>query len=148
MSTEKTLSIIKPDAVAKNLIGEIINRFEKRGLRIAAARMMHLTEAQASEFYAIHKERPFFKALVSFMSSGPLLVQVLEGDNAIALNREIMGATNPKEAAVGTIRADFADSIDHNAVHGSDSPETAQQEINFFFKQSEVFNYIPLSELA
>src|SRR6187399_1876763 len=127
MSKERTLSIIKPDAVAKNVIGEIISRFEKGGLRIAAAKMMRLSKTQAEQFYAVHSERPFFGALVGFMSSGPVLVQVLEGDNAIALNRQIMGATNPKDAAAGTIRADFADSIDHNAVHGSDSADTAKQ---------------------
>lgn len=146
--TEKTLSIIKPDAVSKNVIGEIISRFEKGGLRIAAARMMHLSKKQAEDFYAVHKERPFFSALVNFMSSGPVLVQVLEGNNAIALNRQIMGATNPKDAAPGTIRADFADSIDHNAVHGSDAPETAKQEIAFFFKPEEICAYVAEGELA
>jgi nucleoside-diphosphate kinase len=148
MSKERTLSIIKPDAVAKNVIGEIISRFEKGGLRIAAAKMMRLSKTQAEQFYAVHKERPFFGALVGFMSSGPVLVQVLEGNNAIALNRQIMGATNPKDAAPGTIRADFADSIDHNAVHGSDSPETAQEEVAFFFKPEEITAYIPETELA
>ena len=148
MPIERTLSIIKPDAVAKNHIGEIISRFEKGGLRIAAAKMMHLTKSQAEQFYAVHKERPFFAALVNFISSGPVLVQVLEGENAIALNRQIMGATNPKDAAQGTIRADFADSIDHNAVHGSDAPETAKQEISFFFKPEEIFAHVPESELA
>ena len=148
MPIERTLSIIKPDAVSKNVIGEVISRFEKGGLRVAAAKMMHLTKAQAEEFYGVHKERPFFPALVSFMSSGPVLVQVLEGENAIALNRQIMGATNPKDAAAGTIRADFADSIDHNAVHGSDAPETAQQEIAFFFKPEEIKAYVAESELA
>lgn len=148
MSTERTLSIVKPDAVAKNLIGQIIARFEKGGLRVAAAKMMHLTKKQAEEFYGVHKERPFFPALVSFMSSGPVLVQVLEGENAIALNRQIMGATNPKDAAAGTIRADFADSIDHNAVHGSDAADTAQQEIAFFFKPEEIMTLVPTSELA
>ena len=148
MSTERTLSIIKPDAVAKNVIGEIISRFEKGGLRIAAAKMMHLSKVQAEAFYGVHKERPFFGALVSFMISGPVLVQVLEGENAIALNRQIMGATNPKDAATGTIRKDFADSIDHNAVHGSDAPETAKEEIAFFFKPEEVFTYVAESELA
>ncbi|TAK74177.1 MAG: nucleoside-diphosphate kinase [Gammaproteobacteria bacterium] len=133
MPIERTLSIIKPDAVAKKHIGDIISRFEKGGLRVVAAKMMHLTQTQAEQFYAVHQQRPFFPSLVSFMSSGPVLVQVLEGDNAIALNRQIMGATNPKEAAPGTIRADFAESIDHNAVHGSDSPDTAKQEITFFF---------------
>lgn len=148
MPIERTLSIIKPDAVAKNKIGEIIARFEKNGLRIAAAKMMQLNQAQAEAFYAIHKERPFFSALVKFMSSGPIFVQVLEGENAIALNRQIMGATNPKEAAAGTIRADFAESIDHNAVHGSDAKETAQQEITFFFKATELLAHVPESELA
>jgi nucleoside-diphosphate kinase len=148
MSIERTLSIIKPDAVAKNVIGEIITCFEKGGLRIAAAKMLHLSKTQAEHFYAIHKERPFFPALVKFMSSGPVLVQVLEGENAIALNRQIMGATNPKDAAAGTIRADFADSIDHNAVHGSDAAETAKQEITFFFKPEEIFAYVAESELA
>jgi nucleoside-diphosphate kinase len=147
MPTERTLSIIKPDAVAKNLIGEINARFEKSGLRIAAAKMMHLSKAQAEDFYGVHKERPFFPALVSFMCSGPVLVQVLEGDNAIAMNRQIMGATNPKDAAAGTIRADFADSIDHNAVHGSDAAETAKQEISFFFKPEEIFKHVKLNEL-
>lgn len=148
MPIERTLSIIKPDAVAKNLIGEIINRFEKGGLRIAAGKMIHLSKAQAEQFYGVHKNRPFFPALVKFISSGPVFVQVLEGENAIALNRQIMGATNPKEAAPGTIRADFADSIDHNAVHGSDASETAKQEITFFFKPEEIFAYVPESELA
>ena len=133
MAEERTLSIIKPDAVAKNVIGEIYSRFEKGGLHIVAARMMHLTREQAEGFYAVHKERPFFADLVEFMISGPVMVQVLEGENAIARNREIMGATNPKEAAPGTIRADFASSIDENAVHGSDAAETAQNEITFFF---------------
>lgn len=148
MSIERTLSIIKPDAVAKNLIGEINRRLEKNGLRIAAAKMMHLTQAQAEGFYNVHKERPFFSALVKFMSSGPVLVQVLEGENAIAMNRQIMGATDPKNAAPGTIRADFAESIDHNAVHGSDGPETAKQEIAFFFKPEEIFNYIDIKEIV
>ena len=148
MTTERTLSIIKPDAVSKNVIGDIISRFEKGGLRIAAARLMQLSQKQAEQFYAIHKERPFFAALVSFMSSGPVLVQVLEGENAIAKNRQIMGATNPKDAAPGTIRADFADSIDHNAVHGSDAPETAKEEIAFFFKPEEICAYVAESELA
>ena len=140
MSKEKTLSIIKPDAVAKQAIGDIISRFEKGGLRVAAAKMLHLSKTQAEEFYAVHKERPFFTSLVTFMSSGPVFVQVLEGENAILRNREIMGATNPKDAAPGTIRADFAESIDHNAVHGSDAPETAKQEIAFFFKSEEIIN--------
>lgn len=148
MPIERTLSIIKPDAVAKNSIGEIISRFEKKGLRVAAAKTFLLTKVQAEKFYAVHKERPFFSSLVNFISSGPVLVQVLEGESAIALNRQIMGATNPKEAAPGTIRADFADSIDHNAVHGSDSPETAKQEIAFFFKPEEILTYVPESELA
>lgn len=148
MTIERTLSIIKPDAVSKNVIGEIINRFEKGGLRIAAAKLVRLSKAQAEQFYGVHSARPFFAALVNFISSGPVLVQVLEGNNAIAKNREIMGATNPKEAAAGTIRADFADSIDHNAVHGSDAPETAKQEIAFFFKPEEIFAYVPESELA
>jgi len=133
MAIERTLSIVKPDAVAKNAIGAIYARFEQAGLRIVAARMMHLTRAQAEGFYAVHKERPFFKDLVAFMSSGPVMVQVLEGEGAIAKNREVMGATNPKAAAPGTIRADFAASIDENAVHGSDAPETASAEISYFF---------------
>lgn len=148
MSVERTLSIIKPDAVAKNVIGEIITRFEKGGLRIAAAKMVRLSKEQAEQFYGVHKDRPFFSALVAFISSGPVIVQVLEGDNAIAKNREIMGATNPKEAAAGTVRADFAESIDHNAVHGSDAPETAKQEIEFFFKPEEILSYVPEAELA
>lgn len=148
MPIERTLSIIKPDAVSKNAIGAIINRFEKGGLRIAAAKMMHLSKQQAEQFYAVHKERPFFAGLVKFMSSGPVLVQVLEGENAVALNRQIMGATNPKDAAPGTVRADFADSIDHNAVHGSDAAETAKQEIAFFFKPEEIIAYVSESELA
>jgi nucleoside-diphosphate kinase len=148
MTVERTLSIIKPDAVAKNVIGQINSRFEKAGLRIVAAKMMHLTVKQAQEFYGVHKDRPFFNGLVSFMSSGPVMVQVLEGENAIAKNREIMGATNPKDAAAGTIRADFADSIDHNAVHGSDAAETAQQEIAFFFKPEEIVAYVKKTELA
>lgn len=148
MTVEKTLSIIKPDAVAKNAIGAIISRFEKSGLRVAGAKMVHLTKSQAEQFYAVHKARPFFPALVSFMSSGPVLIQVLEGPNAIAKNREIMGATNPKDAAPGTIRADFADSIDHNAVHGSDAADTAKQEIAFFFKPEEILAYVPETELA
>ena len=133
MAVERTLSIIKPDAVAKNVIGEIYSRFEKAGLNIVGARMMHLTEEQAGEFYAVHKERPFYGDLVSFMTSGPVIVQVLEGENAIAAHRDVMGATNPAEAAAGTIRADFASSIDENACHGSDAPETAAEEIAFFF---------------
>jgi nucleoside-diphosphate kinase len=148
MAIEKTLSIIKPDAVAKNVIGQIISRFESKGLRIAAAKMVHLSKQQAEAFYAVHKERPFFQALVNFISSGPVLVQVLEGENAIAKNREIMGATNPKDAAPGTIRADFADSIDHNAVHGSDAKETAQVEIAFFFTPNEIHAHVAESELV
>lgn len=139
MAIEQTLSIIKPDAVAKNVIGEIYSRFEKAGLKIAAAKMMHLTQQQAEGFYAVHKERPFFNDLVKFMISGPVMVQVLAGEGAILKNREIMGATNPAEAAPGTIRADFADSIDANAVHGSDAPETAKEEIAYFFKSEEIF---------
>ncbi len=138
MAIERTFSIVKPDAVAKNVIGEIYSRFEKNGLRIIAAKMLHLTKEQAEDFYAVHKERPFFNDLVAFMISGPVMVQVLEGEDAIAKNRELMGATNPAEAAAGTIRADFADSIDENAVHGSDAPETAQQEIAFFFDDAEI----------
>jgi nucleoside-diphosphate kinase len=133
MAVERTLSIIKPDAVAKNVIGEIYARFERAGLRIVAARMMWLSRAEAEGFYAVHRERPFFKDLVGFMISGPVMVQVLEGDSAIAKNRELMGATDPKKAAAGSIRADFAQSIDANAVHGSDAPETAQVEIAYFF---------------
>ncbi|MDX1569562.1 MAG: nucleoside-diphosphate kinase [Xanthomonadales bacterium] len=133
MAVETTLSIIKPDAVEKNIIGEIYRRFESAGLKIVAARMMHLTAEQAGEFYAVHKERPFYNDLVSYMSSGPIMVQALRGEDAIARNRELMGATNPAEAAPGTIRADFADSIEANAVHGSDAPETARQEVAFFF---------------
>ncbi len=133
MAIERTISIIKPDAVAKNVIGQIYSRFENAGLQIIAARMIHLSQEQAEGFYAVHKERPFFGELVSFMTSGPVMVQVLEGENAVAKNRELMGATNPKEADAGTIRADFAESIDENAVHGSDSPENAEIEINFFF---------------
>jgi nucleoside-diphosphate kinase len=133
MAVERTLSIIKPDAVKKNVIGQILARFEKAGLRIIAARMSHLSRKEAEGFYAVHRERPFFKDLVEFMISGPVMIQVLEGDNAIAKNRELMGATDPKKAAKGTIRADFADSIDANAVHGSDGPDTARKEIAFFF---------------
>ncbi|HEB96927.1 MAG TPA: nucleoside-diphosphate kinase [Sedimenticola thiotaurini] len=135
MAIERTLSIIKPDAVAKNVIGRIYTRFEDAGLRIVAARMLHLTREQAGEFYAVHRERPFYNDLVDFMTSGPVMVQVLEGENAIARNREVMGATNPKEAAPGTIRADFAETVDENAVHGSDAPETAAVEIAFFFPE-------------
>ncbi len=133
MATERTISIIKPDAVAKNVIGQIYDRFEKAGLQIVASKMLHLSKEQAEGFYEVHKERPFYNDLVAFMTSGPVMVQVLEGDNAIAKNREVMGATNPAEADAGTIRADFASSIDENAVHGSDAPETAAHEINFFF---------------
>jgi nucleoside-diphosphate kinase len=138
MAVERTLSIIKPDAVKKNAIGRIMARFEDAGLKVVAARMMHLSRAEAEKFYAVHRERPFFKDLVGFMISGPVLVQVLEGEDAIAKNREIMGATDPKKAAKGTIRADFADSIDANAVHGSDAPETARAEVAFFFKNGEL----------
>lgn len=138
MAIERTFSIVKPDAVAKNVIGEIYSRFEKAGLQIVAAKMLHLSREEAEGFYAVHKERPFFKDLVEFMISGPVMVQVLEGENAIAKNREIMGATNPAEAAPGTIRADFASSIDENAVHGSDAPETAAQEIKYFFADNEL----------
>lgn len=133
MAVEQTLSIIKPDAVAKNVIGEIYSRFEKAGLQIVASKMLHLTEEQAGEFYAVHKERPFYGDLVSFMTSGPVQVQALQGEDAIARHRDVMGATNPAEAAAGTIRADFADSIDENAVHGSDAADTAAAEIAFFF---------------
>jgi len=139
MAVERTFSIIKPDAVAKNAIGQILSRFEAAGLKVIAARMMHLSRGQAEGFYAVHRERPFFKDLVDFMISGPVLVQVLQGESAIAKNRELMGATDPKRAAKGTIRADFADSIDANAVHGSDAPETARAEIAFFFPGYEVF---------
>lgn len=138
MHKERTLSIIKPDAVGKNHIGEIISRFEKSGLQVVAAKMVHLSDAQAQAFYAVHKERPFFKDLVSFMTTGPVLVMALEGDNAITKNRDIMGATDPKKAAPGTVRADFASSIDENAVHGSDSAENAKIEIDFFFKPENV----------
>jgi nucleoside-diphosphate kinase len=133
VSVERTLSIIKPDAVAKNVIGQIYSRFEGAGLRIVAAKMKHLSSAEAERFYAVHRERPFFNDLVAFMTSGPVVVQVLEGENAISKNRELMGATNPQDAAPGTIRADFAKTVDENAVHGSDAPETAAQEIEFFF---------------
>lgn len=138
MAVQRTLSIIKPDAVAKNAVGDILSRFEKAGLKIVAARMMQLSEADAQAFYAVHKERPFFGDLVRFMISGPVMVQVLEGENAIAKNRELMGATDPKKADKGTIRADFADSIDANAVHGSDAPETAAQEIAFLFPGMQI----------
>jgi nucleoside-diphosphate kinase len=139
MAVERTLSIVKPDAVAKNVIGEIYARFEKAGLEIVAARMMHLSRADAEGFYAVHRERPFFRDLVDFMTSGPVMVQVLEGENAIARNRELMGATDPKKAAKGTIRADFAASIDANAVHGSDAPETAKVEIAYFFPAHNIY---------
>ena len=138
MAIERTFSIIKPDAVAKNVIGEIYSRFEKAGLKIIAAKMLQLSNEQAEGFYAVHKERPFFKDLVEFMTSGPVMVQVLEGENAIMQNRAIMGATNPKDAEPGTIRADFAVSIDENAVHGSDGPDTAKTEIAFFFTEQEI----------
>ena len=136
--TERTLSIIKPDAVKKNVVGKIIDRFESNGLRIAAAKKIKLSKCDAKAFYAVHKDRPFFNDLVDFMVSGPVVVMVLEGENAVAKNRELMGATNPKEAAPGTIRPDFADSIDANAVHGSDSLENAVNEINFFFASREI----------
>ncbi len=138
MAIERTFSIIKPDAVAKNVIGQIYSRFESNGLTIVAAKMLHLTQEQAEGFYAEHSERGFFKDLVAFMISGPVIMQVLEGENAVLNHREIMGATNPKEAAAGTIRADFASSIDENAVHGSDAVETAQREITFFFADNEI----------
>ncbi len=139
MAIERTLSIIKPDAVAKNVIGKIVSRFEAAGLKIIAAKLIHLSRAEAEQFYAVHKERPFFKDLVEFMISGPVFVQALEGENAIAKNRDLMGATDPKKAAAGTIRADFADSIDANAVHGSDAAETAAVEIGFFFAGHNVY---------
>ncbi len=138
MAIERTLSIVKPDAVAKNVIGKIYSRFEDAGLKIIAARMVRLSRTEAEDFYAVHKERPFFKDLVDFMVSGPVMVQVLEGEGAIAKNRELMGATDPKKADKGTIRADFADSIDANAVHGSDAPETAAAEIAFFFPSIQI----------
>ena len=138
MAIERTISIIKPDAVAKDVIGQIYSRFENNGLRIVAAKMKHLSTKEAQDFYAVHKARPFFGDLVAFMTSGPVLIQVFEGENAVAKNRELMGATNPKEAAAGTIRADFADSIENNAVHGSDSLENAAIEIAYFFSQSEI----------
>jgi nucleoside-diphosphate kinase len=140
MALERTLSIIKPDAVKKNVIGQIVARFEAAGLRVVAARMMFLSRAEAEGFYAVHRGRPFFGDLVEFMTSGPVLVQVLEGDSAIAKNRELMGATDPKKAAKGTIRADFAESIDANAVHGSDGTDTARSEIAYFFAACEVFS--------
>ena len=138
MAVERTLSIIKPDAVAKNIIGKIYSRFESNGLKIVAAKMKHLTRKEAEGFYAVHKERPFFADLVKFMTSGPVMIQVLEGENAVAKNRELMGATNPKEAAPGTIRADFAPSIDTNAVHGSDSLANAAIEVAYFFGEQEI----------
>ncbi|MBA6412667.1 nucleoside-diphosphate kinase [Parahaliea sp. F7430] len=138
MAVERTFSIVKPDAVGKNVIGKIYSRFEENGLRIVAAKMLQLSEEVAGGFYAEHRERPFFPALIEFMTSGPVLVQVLEGENAIAKNRELMGATNPQEADAGTIRADFAESIDANAVHGSDSPASAAREIAYFFAASEI----------
>lgn len=138
MAVERTLSIIKPDAVAKNVVGQIYSRFEDAGLQVVAARMLRLSEDLAGGFYAEHRERPFFPALIEFMTSGPVVVQVLEGENAIARNRELMGATNPKDAATGTIRADFAESIDANAVHGSDSPASAEREIAYFFAASDI----------
>lgn len=140
MAIERTLSIIKPDAVAKNVIGQIYTRFETAGLKIVAARMMHLSRAEAEGFYAVHRERPFFKDLVDFMISGPVMVQALEGENAIAKHRELMGATDPKKADKGTIRADFADSIDANAVHGSDAAETAKVEISYFFPALNIYS--------
>ena len=140
MSTERTLSIIKPDAVAKNVIGQIYSRFENAGLKVIAARMVQLSRAEAEGFYAVHRERPFFKDLVDFMISGPVMIQVLEGDNASVKNRDLMGATDPKKADKGTIRADFADSIDANAVHGSDGPDTAKNEIAYFFPSLNVYS--------
>ena len=140
MATERTISIIKPDAVAKNVIGKIYSRFEQAGLKIIAAKMVHLSDEQAGAFYEVHKERPFYGELVAFMTSGPVMVQVLEGEDAINMNREVMGATNPKDAAEGTIRADFASSIDENAVHGSDAAVTAAREIDFFFNGSFRFH--------
>ena len=138
MPIERTLSIVKPDGVGRNLIGEILNRFEKVGLRVVAARMMQLSQQEAEGFYAVHRERPFFKDLVKFMTSGPVMVQVLEGEGAIAKNRDVMGATDPKKAASGTIRADLARSIDENVVHGSDAPDTAAREIAYFFREIEI----------
>ena len=140
MAIERTLSIVKPDAVAKNVIGQIYSRFEAAGLKVVAAKMKHLSRAEAEGFYAVHKERPFFNDLVSFMVSGPVMIQVLEGENAIGRNRELMGATDPKKAEKGTIRADFADSIDANAVHGSDAPDTAAAEVAFFFPGMAVYS--------
>jgi nucleoside-diphosphate kinase len=140
MAIERTLSIIKPDAIAKNVIGEIYARFEKAGLRIIAAKMLHLSREQAEGFYAVHQQRPFFKDLVDFMISGPVMVQVLEGENAIQVNRDLMGATDPRKAVPGTIRADFANTVDENAVHGSDGPETAKIEMDYFFSTQEICN--------
>jgi nucleoside-diphosphate kinase len=140
MSLERTLSIIKPDAVAKNVIGQIYSRFENRGLKIVAARMLHLSQAQAEGFYAVHRQRPFFNDLVNFMISGPVMIQILEGEGAIQKNRDLMGATDPKKAKKGTIRADFADSIDANAVHGSDATETATVEIAYFFPTMDIYS--------
>ena len=140
MAAERTLSIIKPDAVAKNVIGQIYGRFENKGLKIVAARMLHLSRVEAEGFYAVHRQRPFFNDLVNFMISGPVMVQVLEGESAIRKNRDLMGATDPRKAAVGTIRADFADSIDANAVHGSDAPETAAMEIAYFFPALNIYS--------
>ena len=138
MPIERTLSIVKPDGVGRNLIGDVYHRFEQAGLRVVAARMMRLSQAEAEGFYAVHRERPFFKDLVRFMTSGPVMVQVLEGEGAIAKNREVMGATDPKKAAKGTIRADLANSIDENIVHGSDAPDTAAREISYFFREIEL----------
>ena len=138
MATERTFSIIKPDATKRNITGKIVDRLESAGLRVVAQKRIHMTREQAEGFYAVHKERPFFNDLCTFMTSGPVVVQVLEGENAIAKNREVMGATNPKDAAPGTIRADFAESIEANSVHGSDAPETAAQEIKFFFTEAEI----------
>jgi nucleoside-diphosphate kinase len=138
MALERTFSIVKPDGVARNLIGQVLSRFEKAGLKVVAARMQHLSQRDAEGFYAVHAARPFFKDLVNYMTSGPVLLQVLEGENAIAKNREIMGATDPKKAAPGTIRADFAESIEANTVHGSDAPETAAKEISYFFRETEI----------
>jgi len=142
MAQEQTLSIIKPDAVGKNLIGAIISRFEQAGLKVVAAKMRHLSKSDAEGFYAVHKERPFFHDLVTFMTSGPVLVMILEGENAISKNRDIMGATNPAEASPGTIRAEFANNIEENAVHGSDAPETARFEIDYFFQPEEIFERV------
>jgi nucleoside-diphosphate kinase len=138
MALERTFSIVKPDGVARNLVGQVLARFEKAGLKVVAARMQHLSQREAEGFYAVHAARPFFKDLVKYMTSGPVLLQVLEGENAIAKNREIMGATDPKKAAPGTIRADFAESIEANTVHGSDAPETAAKEIAYFFRETEI----------